>query len=40
MEKKWFPLAGKSVSPTMNKLPLAGIFFKNLILPNFNTGLH
>ena len=28
-KKKWFPLAGESVSPTMNKLPLAGIFFKN-----------
>ena len=27
-EKKWFPLAGKSVSPTMNKLLLAGIFLK------------
>ena len=26
-EKKWFSLAGKPVSPTMNKLPLAGIFF-------------
>ena len=33
MEKK---LAGKSVSPTLNKLPLAGIFFK----PNFNNGFH
>ena len=29
MEEKKFPLAGKSVSSTMNKLPLAGIFFKN-----------
>ena len=27
-KKKWFPLAVKSVSPTMNKLPLAGIFLK------------
>ena len=26
-EKKWFSLAGEPVSPTMNKLPLAGIFF-------------
>ena len=35
-EKKWFPLARKPVSPTMNKLPLDGIFFKNWILPDFN----
>ena len=40
MEKKWFPLAGKSVSPSMNKLPLAGIFLKNCVPPNFNNGFH
>ena len=34
MEKN--PLAEKSVSLTMNKLPLAGIFLKNWISPNFN----
>ena len=27
-EQKWFPLAEKSISPTTNKLPLAGIFLK------------
>ena len=26
--KKWFPLAGNSLSPTMNKLHLAGILLK------------
>ena len=39
-KKTWFPLAGKSVSPIRNNLPLAGIFFKNWILPNFNNGFH
>ena len=34
--EKWFPLAGKSVSPATNKLPLAGIIFKNSVLPNFD----
>ena len=33
VSKKWrknrFPLAGKPVSPSRNKLPLAGIFLKN-----------
>ena len=33
--KNTFLLDGKHVSPTMDKLPLARIFFKNWILPNF-----
>ena len=38
MEKN--PLAEKSVSLTTNKLPLAGILFKNWISPKFNDGFH
>ena len=29
-KKKWFPLAGKFVSPSTNKLTLAWVFFKKL----------
>ena len=39
-EKKWFPLARRSVSSNRNKLPLAGVFFKNWTLPNFNNGFY
>ena len=31
-DKKRLPRAGKSISPTMNMLPLAGIFLKNFVL--------
>ena len=40
MGKKEFPLAGKSVSFTKNQLPLAKIYFKDWILPNFNSGFY
>ena len=38
MDKKWFPLARKSLVHLHEKLPLAGIFLKNWIPPNFNDG--
>ena len=31
--KKWFPLAGKSVSPNR-------IYFESWILPNFDSAFH
>ena len=37
-EKKWSPLAEKYASPSRNKLTLAGICFKNRILPNLLVG--
>ena len=39
-EKNWLPLARKSVSPSKNKLSLAGIVFKNWIPSNFSNGFH
>ena len=38
--KKRLPLTRKLVSPSKNKLFLAGIFFKNWIPPNFKNGFH
>ena len=38
--KKWFSPVEKSVSPSRNKLPPAGIYFENLIPSNFNNGFH